>query len=395
MADRVYLHVGTPKSGTTYLQAILWQNVARLEAAGLLLPARFNAHYAAAKGITDRGGRKRRDSVDADTAWPALADQINAWSGSAVISHELLAPATPTQAGRAKSLLDGADVHVVVTARALHRQLPASWQEQVKGGLATPYPEFVQSVRDRQARGEWFWDVQDLAAIAARWGDGLAAENIHIVTVPPQSADPTALWSRFAATLGLEPAAYDVDVPRKNVSLGPIESELLRRVHAVHDRRFTDPHRHQWTRRLLATEILGRRSGPGLRLPDEAESWVKAAAAQTIASLSAAGYDVVGDLADLEWRGPDADARSTDSVTAAEVDRLSERTIGRLQEELMQREPATPPPSVGPTEGAAGILELLEHIRAADTSATPRAAARRQLSTPSLFRRSIDSMRRR
>ena len=37
MTERVYLHVGTPKSGTTYLQRVLDHNRERLAAAGVLV----------------------------------------------------------------------------------------------------------------------------------------------------------------------------------------------------------------------------------------------------------------------------------------------------------------------------------------------------------------------
>ena len=61
--------------------------------------------------------------------------------------------------------------------------------------------------------------------------------------------------------LGVDPSSYDSEVPRKNVSLGPVETELLRVVHALHDDRFTDSARHQWTRKLLASELLGPPGG--------------------------------------------------------------------------------------------------------------------------------------
>ncbi len=40
MANRVFLHVGTPKTGTTYLQTVMWANRDKLAEQGLLLPLR-------------------------------------------------------------------------------------------------------------------------------------------------------------------------------------------------------------------------------------------------------------------------------------------------------------------------------------------------------------------
>ncbi|MFA6575721.1 MAG: hypothetical protein WCS84_09900 [Nocardioides sp.] len=46
---RVLLHVGTPKTGTSYLQDVLFRNRRTLHSAGILYPAdRFDAHFLAA-----------------------------------------------------------------------------------------------------------------------------------------------------------------------------------------------------------------------------------------------------------------------------------------------------------------------------------------------------------
>ncbi|MBA2559025.1 MAG: hypothetical protein H0V07_03910 [Propionibacteriales bacterium] len=389
MARRVFLHVGTPKSGTTYLQAVLWQNAARLKADGLLLPGRFQTHYAAAKGVTSRLGQRRETRVGVDEAWPRLVAQVNRWRDDALISHELLAPAYREQALTAKAAIVGAELHLVLTARALHRQLPASWQEQVKGGLSTPYDVFLTQVRDEKAKGAWFWEVQDLLDIVRRWGDGIAPSRVHVVTVPPDRSDPALLWRRYAGVLGLDPASYDVDVPVKNVSLGPVESELLRRVHLARDERFTDAARHRWTRRLLASDILGQRRGERIALPDQARAWLAARTTTMLGTIRDQGYDVVGDLTELETDPTTESARSMASVTASDLAEAQARAITRLREHLASRRPSTPPPAVGPDDGVAGILELLEHIRAADTGTSPRPAAADQITTVSRLRRSL------
>lgn len=61
MADRVYLHIGAPKSGTTYLQSVLWHNRAELARGGLLFPGQNLVDYnmAAAAVRKPRQGRGR------------------------------------------------------------------------------------------------------------------------------------------------------------------------------------------------------------------------------------------------------------------------------------------------------------------------------------------------
>jgi hypothetical protein len=383
MAERVFLHVGTPKSGTTYLQTILWQNVARLKADGLLVPGRFETHYAAAKAVTGRSGLRRDTRIDAGQAWPRLTNQANRWQRDALVSHELFAPAMPEQAQAAKAALRGAELHLIVTARALHHQIPASWQEQVKSGLPTPYEVFLERVRDEQAKGSWFWEVQDVAAIARRWcGDDIAPERIHIVTVPPDRSDPTLLWRRYASVIGLDPLAYDISTPVRNASLGVVESELLRRIHELRDERFTDSARHPWTRKLLATKTLSQRGGDRVRLPDSTRAWLSHRSAAMCKAVEAAGYHVVGDLSELEPRtSPREGTRDVASVTRTEIDEAAAWTVARLTEELRARQSTQAEAGPGPgsvassDNGLTAILDLLEQIRALDTGSQARSAA--------------------
>jgi hypothetical protein len=413
MSKRVFLHVGTPTPGTTYVQAVLWQNADALKRDGLLLPARFAVHYAAAKGVTTRTHRQRELDVDVEQAWGKLARQAKRWEHDALISHELLAPATRDQARAAKRRLGkDTEIHLIVTARALHLQLATAWQEQVKSGMSLPFRLFVNRVRDREARGEWFWEVQDTIDILDRWGPRASPAHVHIVTVPAGVGAPdttphgavaeagqlgrlATVWSRFSSVLGVDPRAYDSEVPRKPGSLGVVESELLRRVHAMRDGRFTDTQRHYWTRRILAGELLARRAGAPILLPDDARPWLEDRSTQIIDTIRARGYHVVGDVGELAWGDPPAGGRAVESVTPEELAEATRWTISRLQEELVERQPVNPPPPVGPDDGVPGVLELLEHIRAADTGEMPRAPILRRLSAVDRLRKTITSAVRR
>jgi hypothetical protein len=396
MAKRVFLHVGTPNAATGSLQAVLWHNAEALRRDGLLLPARLSAHYAAAKSVTTRSGQTSEADADGEQAWLRLARQSRRWERDALISHDLFAAATREQARAAKRRLGKkAEVHLIVTARALSRQLPDAWREQVAGGMSLPFPVFLNRVRDREARGEWFWDVHDVVDILDRWGHRARPSHVHVVTVPPGAAEPGLVWSRFASVLGVDPHAYDLDVPRDDGELGVVETELLRRVHAMRDGRFTDAQRHYWTRRILARDLLGRRGGTSIRLPDSVRPWLGERSVEIVSTIRKRDYDVVGDLDELAWADPPPDARVVDSVTPEELADVTAWTISRLQEELVERQPSSPPPPVGPDDGVPGILELLEHIRAADTGETPRAPILRKLSAADRLRKTITSALRR
>src|SRR3954468_18051532 len=158
---RVLVHVGAPKTGTSFVQDVLWLNRESLAEQGILYPAhRFDAHFLAALDLMELhwGGLERQ----AVGAWDRLADQVRAWRGTAIVSHEILATASRTQVARALASLSTGDteIHVVLSARDLVRQIPAEWQENVKHRRMTPYAEFIDDLQDpRRPLGGagWVW----------------------------------------------------------------------------------------------------------------------------------------------------------------------------------------------------------------------------------------------
>ncbi len=390
MAQRTYLHVGTPTSGTTFLQRVLWQNAAPLRAQGFLLPGRMVSHYTAARALTERPSTGDHDDRSetaptvlteiGDHAWTKLVRQVNRWPGSALIGHPALAAATSEQAGRAVAALEG-EVHLVLTARPVHLQAAVAWQEQVKAGRSAPLDAFLDRLQSDGNPGQRFWRLHDLADILSRWQGALPPERVHVVTVPgttphTRPAEAHELWTRYAGVLGLDAAAYDARFDVVPTALGAVEAEVLRAVHARRDPRFTDPQRHVWTRQLLANDVLSRRHGAPLRLPPQARPWLSDRSRRMTDGIRSAGYEVVGDLDVLGWSDPPTEAQLPAEVTTQELESLASWTILRLQEALVHREPVTSPPPIGPDDGVDGIIELLEHIRAADTGRPPRSAPR-------------------
>jgi hypothetical protein len=400
MAKQTFVHVGTPKSGTNYLHGVLWRNADELRDDGLLLPGRMVAHYAAARAVTSRREDEDDTTTSDDNPWTRLVRQAGRWDETVFLGHPQLAGASSEQALAALEPLEphGGDTHLVITARALHLQPALSWQDQVKSGLATDFDTFLTGLRDDHSRGRRFWRVHDIADLARRWRGGrVPADRVHVVPVRPlarpTSSGPTELWNRYAGVLGVDPSAYDSELEVSTLPLGPAELELLRRLHARRDLRFTDPQRHVWTRQLLAHEILARRPAPPLALPDEMTAFLADRSRAILDEVATSGYDVVGRLTDLAPAAAPRNARLVSDVSDDEVDETVAWTILRLQEELVHREPSAPPPPVGPDDGIDAVLELLEHIRAADTGAEPRPAPERDESRVARIRRALPTRR--
>src|SRR5690348_5956503 len=90
-ARRVVLHVGLPKTGTTYLQALLSQHRDVLRDAGVLYPfVRPQAMFLGAVEV--RGSRDKFGLAEEEVAgtWAALCQRARSFDGVSVISHEIL-----------------------------------------------------------------------------------------------------------------------------------------------------------------------------------------------------------------------------------------------------------------------------------------------------------------
>jgi hypothetical protein len=166
----VMLHVGAPKTGTSAVQHVLFSNRESLAEQGVLYPAdRFDEHFLAALDLMELpwGGLEKQ----AVGAWDRLAEQVRGWEGTAIVSHEILATASRAHVRRALESFGDAEVHVVLSARDLVRQIPAEWQENVKHRRVVGYGEYLEKIRDPARRGTlaaWFWGVQEVPDILDR-----------------------------------------------------------------------------------------------------------------------------------------------------------------------------------------------------------------------------------
>ncbi len=303
MSERVLLHVGTPKTGTSFVQDLLFQHRDQLAAGGVLYPAdRFDAHFLAALDLMElKWGGLEQQAVG---AWDRLAGQVREWPGTAIVSHEILATASESRVRRALRDLGDTEVHVVISARDLVRQIPAEWQENVKHRRTISYGDFLDAVTDPVPSREiatWFWGVQEVPAILARWGADLPPERVHVVTVPKPGAPPTLLWERFAQAFGLDAGAFDTSVvDRSNPSLGVAETALVRELNTrLNGGVLGNEHYRELVRELLSHRTLSRRDSDRLRLPPSVRPWAVDLAHAWVEELTGRGYDVVGDLADL------------------------------------------------------------------------------------------------
>ena len=318
MTKVVYLHVGGPKSGTTYVQQVLKHNSPALARAGVLVVGpRLELIHAAMVVRDDR----RLDDLPAPArdSWDRVVSQVREWHGAAaIVSYELFANASAEQVRAALAALEGVEVHVVITARDLGKAIASSWQEQLKFGL-TKTLETWTPPQESATESEWGWRTMQPANVAARWGADLPAAQVHVVTVPRGSADNAELWHRFAEACGLGRIEdLDLAVERANESLGVVEAELLRRVNRSLEGRIPGGRQKSvWMRDLLAHTILAPIGREPIGLTADHAEQAATEADRAIAAIIESGYVVHGDLEDL--RPSPVDARLPGEVSDAEV----------------------------------------------------------------------------
>jgi hypothetical protein len=303
---KVILHIGEPKTGTTFLQQVMWRNRDALAAQGVVLPGHHpQDHFRASQDL--RGIQKLpSDPAGSWTGeWDILARQARQARRVAVISHELFSAADAQQAEHAVESLQPAEVHIVVTVRDMASLLPAEWQETVKHRNDRGWEDWLADVIDREApsadrREWWFWRVHDTLAILGIWSRFVPADRVHVITTAPRGSDAGLLWQRFASLLDIDPGSVDITRARANTSLGLPEIEFLRRLNGELSAEVPDWF-YMWNvKEALAHQTLAARPASGrLVLPEERNGWAKEHADFLISGLRESGYDIVGSLDDL------------------------------------------------------------------------------------------------
>ena len=196
---RVWIHIGTHKTGSTSIQAFLRAHSSSLRAAGILVPQAGtlhgeSGHHGIAWGLCgDPRFRPERGTLD-----DLLAELSASDARSAVLSSEdfeYLAD-VPTALSRLESSLIAAGHgpgYILFSrrpdayARSLHSELR-------KHGVEVPFDEFVEEVLETGkfvARGTWAFYF-DLKAFEHAWRRGARAP-LTIVDYDAAAADPGVL----------------------------------------------------------------------------------------------------------------------------------------------------------------------------------------------------------
>lgn len=336
--------MGLPNSDASLVQSTLTHHHSALLDDGVLFPADEELLFRACldvRGDHQEWGHRRADVAG---AWDRLCLLARGHHGTTIISHELLAAAPKRKVASALSMLAGLEVHLVVTARDLVRQMVVQWRESVADGGSTDLEEFHDQIFSPAPTPEQqrFWTSQDLPEVLARWGADLPPENIHVVCCPPSNEPAGHLWARLAEVIELDPTVFPVpDHAPPAPSMGGAQIDLLRRVNAGLTARGVDA--RGIAKQFFSPALPAQHPSSPPELPVGLLDDAVTVAKRWVGELHTAGYHTHGDPSDLApalvsgaQQGPEGVDRAAEvdiAVTVLvelllEVDRLRSHSTG-------------------------------------------------------------------
>lgn len=337
----MFLHIGLPKTGTTYLQQVVWSNRDRLRAAGLFLPGfGHREHLWAALDLQERPRLAKRHA-DAPGAWQRLVDEGTAQSGDVLITHEFLCGASAEQAARAIAGFPDAEVHLVVTARDAASVVSAGWQESVKNGGTVD----LDAVMAGKAAGgpEFSMRTWDLAGVLERWTPDLPGDRVHVLVMPGADQAKDLHWRHFAEVLGLDPDAYAAPDDAVNPALGIVQIETLRLVNQ-HLPPYSAQERGVWIRGYLAEDLLARQPRERGGMPEQYLARFAELDRAAVDLVTARGFHVLGDLSGLVGEEAVRGAgREPDTVTHEELLESAARLVADIVADVRASTGDVPP----------------------------------------------------
>jgi hypothetical protein len=343
VADRLVLHIGTQKSGTTYLQRVLQTLAKPLRKSGVLYPTRLVGkrdiynHEAAAYGLlgtTSFPWVPRARAMTQEPAWQSLVEKVRGWKGTAIVSGEAFS-VIDAQAARTLVHSLGIDnTHVIITARDLGRVLPSSWQQHIRNGRSTPFDTYLRQLAQRRGpddpaerRALWeadpdqtFWRAYAIGSLVDRWAP--LASQVTVVAVPHRGAPPDELWHRFRDALELGDALPatppDIDEVLANVGITEPETLVLAGINRVAgENGIPEPHLRALRGRISREAFVPRlERGDPVRLPRSWVDTVRSWADTDVNELLSTPATIIGDVAEMRV---DAEIRASDGPDVQQI----------------------------------------------------------------------------
>jgi hypothetical protein len=240
VADRVVLHAGFHKSGTTALQYAFDANKRSLRKLGITYPPNpGKAHHRAAWGLIERvwGWKGNGGKLISAKSWNALVRNAKKGSGTVLISSEFFTEAKDQHVAQVRRDFGSTPVTIVFTLRPFAKILASSYQQFLKFGVKVRYEEWLEHVFTKKYESTitpTFWNRVQLDEIVERWGRHFGPENVIVILA--DEAKPEFIFREFERILEIPHGSLPIPEIGGNRSMTLEETELLYQINSIYDR---------------------------------------------------------------------------------------------------------------------------------------------------------------
>ncbi|BDG71940.1 hypothetical protein [Roseomonas fluvialis] len=252
---RVVIHIGSHKTGTTYLQRGFVALRPDLRAAGIDYPVQWQDHLHGHHSLV-----RLLAAGDAET--PArlavLAGEAGHGGRALLLSSENFEDIEAAAIGRLASALHGHQVEIVYFLRRWQGLVPSAWQEAVKQGGSETFPQFLLAHMLRLADSP----LLNPGITLGRFAEAFGRQAIRLVAYDRLVEQGEELLGFFLrAVLGVAVAPPE-QAGRINRALPPADVEIIRALNAAAQRSPDSLPGGVWPMRLFFE--LGRHGLPAI-----------------------------------------------------------------------------------------------------------------------------------
>lgn len=286
-------HVGTMKSGTTYLQSILQKNKSQLLQNGWRYPGKRLNHQHAVYDLVPNSvpwgipASGRRDGKLAS----GLATQIQKnKKHSIILSAEVLSCLDEEGIKQVVNTFGKPD-KVIFTIRNLSKVIPSAWQQYIKGGGKLSLDKFVSKMESDRSNLDGMWKIYAYGNQIKLWSKFAPVSSV----VVPDSGAKESLADLFFSVLNLNSDKIDFRVKSTdtNLSLGYEIAEILRYLNARHN--LTEVDRNFFLKQIVFPK-LGKLSSTKIKISKKQQAKAADWASEENELVHKFSENIIGDI---------------------------------------------------------------------------------------------------
>ena len=232
MKQKIYLHVGFHKTGTTAIQESLHAHKEELKNLGVVYETnKGKANHQEAWALTERywGWKNRGGKKTPISEWEKRLKVIKSQKANSILSSEFFSELNDAQLNRMATDLKDFQVEVIFTIRPLDKILASSYQQYLKYGIKASYDEWLHDIfqnTDESKITPTFWKRHRHELVLDRWAKVFGSQNLHLVVV--EESEPDFLYNSFNEILQIPAGTLSgIADSGKNRSLNYSEISLL------------------------------------------------------------------------------------------------------------------------------------------------------------------------